>query len=231
MRASASCCRCSTALGRSITGSASVAGADTAPLRRPFHFGDSIDVPRHQLQRRPRGAARAGAAPGRRRDARLARQRHVGDGDEPPRQGVHRHPRRGRGAAARAAGDPGELQGALHAGRRDRRERDRADEHAARQGERRLHPHRRVVEEVDRRGEEVRARSTSPRAARRAASPASRRARPGSSTRTRPTSTSAPTRRSAASSTTSRPTSAPCRWSPTCRATSCRGRSTSRSTA
>ena len=43
-----------------------------------------------QLQRRPRGAARAGAAPGRRRDARLARQRHVGDGDEPSRQGVHR---------------------------------------------------------------------------------------------------------------------------------------------
>jgi phosphoserine aminotransferase len=47
----------------------------------------------------------------------------------------------------------------------------------------------------------------------------------------RPTSTSARTRRSAASSTTSIPTSATCRSSPTCRATSCRGRSTSRSTA
>ena len=125
----------------------------------------------------PAALPEAGAAPGRRRDARLARQRHVGDGDEPPRQGVHRHPRRGRSAAARAAGDPGQLQGALHAGRRDRRERDRADEHAARQGERRLHRHRRVVEEVDHRGEASTPRSTSPPAARRAASPASRRAR------------------------------------------------------
>ena len=75
--------------------------------------------------------------------------RHVGDGDEPPRQGVHRHPCRGRGAAARAAGDSGELQGAVHAGRRHRRERHRADEHAARQGIGRLHRHRRMVEEVD----------------------------------------------------------------------------------
>ena len=58
--------------------------------------------------------------------------RHVGDGDEPPRQGVHRHRRRGREPAARAAGGAGELQGAVHAGRRDRRERDRADEPAAR---------------------------------------------------------------------------------------------------
>ena len=39
----------------------------------------------------------------------------------------------------------------------------------------------------------------------------------GSSTRTPPTCTSAPTRRSAASSTTGRPTPATCRWSPTCR--------------
>ncbi len=46
-----------------------------------------------------------------------------------------------------------------------------------------------------------------------------------------PTSTSARTRRSSASSTTGRPTPAPCRWSPTCRRTSCRGRSTSRATA
>ena len=95
--------------------------------------------------------------------------------------------------------------------------------------ERRLHRHRRVVEEVDQGGEEVLPRSTSPPAPRRAASPASRRARPGSSTPTPPTCTSAPTRRSAASNTTGRPTPATCRWSPTCRATSCRGRSTSRS--
>ena len=54
--------------------------------------------------------------------------------------------------------------------------------------------------------------------------PAARRA--GSSTRTPPTCTSAATRPSAASSTTGRPTSATCRWWPTCRATSCRARST-----
>ena len=50
--------------------------------------------------------------------------------------------------------------------------------------------------------------------------------RPGSSTRTPPTCTSAPTKPSAASSTTGRPTPATCRWWPTCRATSCRARST-----
>ena len=46
--------------------------------------------------------------------------------------------------------------------------------------------------------------------------------------RTRPTCTTAPTRPSAASSSTGRPTPATCRWWPTCRRTSCRGRSTSR---
>jgi phosphoserine aminotransferase len=122
--------------------------------------------------------------------------------------------------------DPGELQGALHAGRGDRRERDRADEPAARQGQRRLHPHRRVVEEVDRRGEALLQGEQSPPAPRRAASPRCRRARAGSSTPMPPTCTSAPTRRSAASNTTSRPTPAPCRWWPTCRATSSRARST-----
>ena len=93
--------------------------------------------------------------------------------------------------------------------------------------ERRLHRHRRVVEEVDQGGEEVRQgqRRRERRGEPLHQHPAAR--RPGSSTRTRPTCTSAPTRRSAASSTTSRPTSATCRWSPTCRATSCRGRSTS----
>jgi phosphoserine aminotransferase len=49
--------------------------------------------------------------------------------------------------------------------------------------------------------------------------------------RTPPTCTSAATRPSAASNTTSRPTWAPCRWWPTCPATSCRARSTCRSTA
>ena len=60
-------------------------------------------------------------------------------------------------------------------------------------------------------------RSTSPPAPRRAASPACRRATAGSSTPTPPTCTSAPTRPSAASSTTGRPIPATCRWSPTCR--------------
>ena len=46
---------------------------------------------------------------------------------------------------ARAAGDPRRLQGAVPAGRRDRPERDRADEPAARKDARRLHQHRRLV--------------------------------------------------------------------------------------
>ena len=92
--------------------------------------------------------------------------RHVGDGDEPPRQGVHLHPGRGRGLLRELLGDPVELQGAVHAGRRDRRERDRADEPAARQDERRLRQHRRVVEEVDQGGAASTPRSTSPRAPR-----------------------------------------------------------------
>ena len=49
--------------------------------------------------------------------------------------------------------------------------------------------------------------------------------------RTPRTCTSAPTRPSAASNFTGCPTPATCRWSPTCRRTSCRGRSTSRDTA
>ena len=52
-----------------------------------------------------------------------------------------------------------------------------------------------------------------------------------SSRRTPPTCTSAPTRRSAAWSTTGRRTRATCRSSPTCRRTSCRGRWTCRATA
>ena len=48
---------------------------------------------------------------------------------------------------------------------------------------------------------------------------------------TRPICTTRRTRRSAASNSTSCRTSAACRWSPTCRRRSCRGRSTSRSSA
>ena len=70
----------------------------------------------------------------------------------------------------------GELQGAVPAGRRDRPERDRADEPAARQNERRLRQHRRLVEALDRRGRALLPASTSRPAARRAASPRSRRA-------------------------------------------------------
>ena len=69
------------------------------------------------------------------------------------------------GLAARAAGDPRRLQGALPAGRRDRPERDRADEPAARKDARRLRQHRRLVEALDRRGRALLPASTSPRAA------------------------------------------------------------------
>ena len=127
------------------------------------------------------------------------------------------HPRRGRGAAARAARGARELQGAVHAGRRDRRERHRADEPAARHA-----PAPTTSTPASGRRSRSRkpastAASTSPPAPRTAATPRSRSARPGSSTRTPPTCTSAPTRPSAASSTTSRPTWATCRWWPTCR--------------
>ena len=67
--------------------------------------------------------------------------------------------RRGRGGPARAARHPGELQGAVPAGRRDAAVRADADEPAARQGQGRLREHRRVVEEGDQGGEEATARS------------------------------------------------------------------------
>ena len=101
---------------------------------------------------------------------------HVGDGDEPPRQGVHRHPRRGRGRCCASCWRmPVELQGAVPAGRRHRPERHRADEPAARQGQRRLHRHRRVVEEVDQGSEEVRQGQRRRQRRGRAATPACRR--------------------------------------------------------
>ncbi|MCK7583416.1 MAG: hypothetical protein MZV65_53045 [Chromatiales bacterium] len=66
----------------------------------------------------PEEVLRAGA----RRDARLARQRHVGDGDEPPRQGVHRaSPQQAEADLRELLAHPGQLQGAVPAGRRDRR--------------------------------------------------------------------------------------------------------------
>ena len=135
------------------------------------------------------------------------------------------------GRAARAAGDPRRLQAALPAGRRDRPERDRADEPAARKDARRLRQHRRLVEALDRRGRALlhRQRRRERRRQRLHRDPAAERVAPRSGAP--PTSTSARTRRSSASSTTGRRTPAPCRWSPTCRRTSCRGRSTSRATA
>ena len=75
-----------------------------------------------------------------------------------------------------AAGDSGQLQGAVPAGRRDRRERDRADEPAARQDRRRLRQHRRVVEEVDQGSEEVLQGQRRRVAPRTGTSPTSRRA-------------------------------------------------------
>ena len=154
--------------------------------------------------------------------------RHVGDGDEPPRQGVHRRSMpRPRPLLRELLAVPGELQGALPAGRRDRRERDRADEHAARP--RRSADYVNTGEWSKRSIEEAGAvRAGQRRRQRRGdGSRRSRRRPSGSSTRTRPTCTSAPTRPSAASNTTGRPTPARCRWSPTCRRTSCRARSTS----
>ena len=87
---------------------------------------------------------------------------------------------------------------------------------------RRLRPHRRMVEEVDQGGEEVRQGERGRVVGGARASPAFPSAPRGSSRRAPPTCTSAATRRSAASSTTGRRTSATCRWSPTCRRTSCR---------
>ena len=66
---------------------------------------------------------------------------------------------RGEGGSrpARTDVDRRRLRGPVPAGRRDRRERDRADEPARRQEDDRFHQHGRVVEEVDQGSEEVRA--------------------------------------------------------------------------
>ena len=96
----------------------------------------------------------------------------------------------------------------------------------------RLHQHRRVVEEVDQGSEEVlhgeRRRVVRGPGASRYVPRAERveaERRPGLRARLHAT------RRSAASNTSGRRTPATCRWWPTCRRTSCRARSTSRSTA
>ena len=161
-----------------------------------------------QLQRRPRGAARSRCC------ARAAAEMLDWHGSG---MSVMEMSHRGKefiGIADKAEADlrtllaiPRQLQGAVPAGRRDRRERDRADEPARRQ-ERRLRQHRRVVEEVDQGGEEVRAGERrglvgGPGLHLRAAARPLEAVRPA-----RRTCTSAPTRRSAASSTSGRRTPA-----------------------
>ncbi len=193
------------------------AAIGAAPSVNPGRIHASL-----QFQRRARGAPRRSAAAGRCRDARLARQRHVGDGNEPSRQGIHQHRRQGGGGSAHAARDPRELQGAVPAGRRYRRERDRADEPPRRAGRSRTTSTPANGRRSRSRKRRNTARSTSRRRRRTAASPTFRRSRRGSSRRTPPTSTCAPTRRSAASNTSGRPTRATYRSSPTCRRTSCR---------
>ena len=163
------------------------------------------------------------------RNARLARQRHVGDGDEPSRQRVHLDRGQGGGRSAQADVDRRRLRSAVPAGRRDRRERDRADEPARRS-------QRRSTSSTPANGRRSRSRkrrstrrSTSRHRAKTRTSPMCRRARAGSCRPTPRTFTCAPTRRSAVSNTTGRRTSARCRWWPTCRRTFCRVRSTCRS--
>ena len=130
-------------------------------------------MPRVQFQRRPRRVAPGSARAAARRDARLARQRHVGDGNEPSRQGLHRHRAAGRSRPARAAGDPGQLQGAVPAGRRHGAVRRDPDEPAARRvgrsttstpapGRRRRSPRRRSTARST--SSPMRRRATSPRA-------------------------------------------------------------------
>ena len=172
-----------------------------------------------QLQPRPRRASRTGAAPGGRRDARLARHGHVGDGDEPSRQGLHGDPGRGRagccascsacrptykvlflqgGAIGQNAIVPMNLLRGRSSGRL------RATPASGRSGR---SPRRSTTAAVNVAASAEPSGYTSipPREA------------AGRSTRTPPTSTSARTRRSAASSTTGPRTPATCRWSPTCR--------------
>ena len=104
--------------------------------------------------------------------------------------------------------------------------RDGADEPAARQDQRRLRQHRRVVEEGDQGSEDVTA--TVNVAASQRGQELHLRAdagRRGSSIPTRPTCTTRRTKPSAASSSTGCRRPATCRWWPTCPRTSCRARS------
>ena len=143
-------------------------------------------------------AASSTSAPGRRRcrsrccsrraggNARLARQRHVGDGDEPSRQGVHR----------RSTPRPKPTCASCSAFRRTTRCCSCRAAHWRRfalvpmnllrgRRRRRLRRHRRVVEEVDQGGAEVRQGERRCRRARTRTSPTCRRSRRGSSIRTR----------------------------------------------
>jgi hypothetical protein len=76
-----------------------------------------IRDPGIQFLRRPGRPAQRSPATGRRRNARLARQRHVRDGDESPRSRIHCDLCPGRSRPARTAGRAVQLQGAVHAGR------------------------------------------------------------------------------------------------------------------
>jgi hypothetical protein len=98
------------------------------------------------ISRPARQCCRPGARTGARRTPRLARPRHEHHGDEPPGQGFHRRHRRGRGRPARADGHPGQLQGALPAGRGDPAVRPDPDEPAGRPLGR-LRAHRFLVQE------------------------------------------------------------------------------------
>ena len=205
-------------------------GRAGARLRRRAARGKGTRDAHLEFRLRAGDAGARGPRAGEGGAPRLARQGHVRDGDEPPRQGVRRHRRRGRGGPAHAPRDPRQLQGAVPAGRRHRAVRGRAHEPAARQGRGRFRHHRRVVEEGASRRRRSTAARTSPPRPRTATSPTCRSRRRGSSRRTRPTCTSAPTRPSAAWSTTGRRTRATCRSSPTCPRTSCRARWTCRAT-
>ena len=137
----------------------------------------------------------------------------------------------GGGRPPHAARDPRRLQRALPAGRRDRGERHRPDEPARRAGPSPTTSTRASGRRNRSRKRGSTARSRSPPPPRTPISPACRRSAPGSSTATPPTCTSAPTRRSAASSTSGRRRPATCRSWRTCRRTSSPASSTCRSTA
>ena len=127
-------------------------------------------------------------------------------------------------------GDPGELQGAVPAGRRHAAVRADADEPAARQGQGRLREHRRMVEEGDRRRRRSIATCTSPPRSEDqnfTYAPKNVERQAGRGLRALLLQRDHRRRRVSTRSRKSRAF----RWSPTRRRTSCRARSTSRSSA